>query len=121
MAESYRGKGLALYEKKEYEDAAEMLIRSVDKGAEATPQVCNIIALCLMEEQQYEQSLDWFKEGIASGDASDELIRQIRYQAIICYEKTAQWEEAKKSAKSYMTDYPDDDKMAREYKFLESR
>ena len=121
VAESYRGKGLALYEQKQYKDAGELLIKSVDKGAEPTAQICNLIALCFMEQEKYEQSIEWFREGLSSSDASDDLVKQMRYQTVICYEKTAQWDEAKESAKSYLSDYPEDDKMAREYKFLETR
>ena len=47
--------------------------------------------------------------------------KQMRYQTVICYEKTAQWEQAKECAQEYIADYPEDDKMDREYKFLESR
>ena len=121
VAECYRGKGIALYEQKQYKEAGELLIKSVDKGAEPTAQICNLIALCFMEQKEYEQSIDWFREGLSSSDVSDDLVKQMRYQTIICYEKTAQWDEAKESAKAYLSDYPEDDKMAREYKFLETR
>ena len=121
VAESHRGKGLAYYEQKKYKEAAEELITSVDKGAEPTAQVCSLIVNCLMQQEQYEESLEWLQKGLEAEGLSYEMKKQMRYQTIICYEKTAQWEQAKECAQEYIADYPEDDKMDREYKFLESR
>lgn len=121
VAESYRGKGMALYEQEKYKEAAEALITSIDKGAKQTGQVCNLIALSYMKQDEYKEAAEWFDKGIKDKNTSGELNRQMRSQQILCYEKSGQWEEAKESAQSYLSDYPEDEKMTREYMFLQTR
>ena len=121
VSESYRGKGVALYELKQYPEAAEALQASLDEGGEADGQICNLIALSLINQEKYEESIPWLEQGISDDKAAEDLIREMRYQLVFAYEKTAQWDLAKESAESYLDDYPDDDEMTRENQFLQTR
>ncbi len=121
IAESYRGKGIALFELGKYKEASEALIKSVDKGAAPNAQTSNMIAQSLIEQGDYAGSIEWLKDGLSHDDASSKLTRQMRYHLVVAYEKGAQWDLALENAQSYMADYPDDQDMKRELKFLETR
>ena len=121
VSESYRGKGAALFELGKYPEAEEALRTSLDEGGDADGQICNLIALSMIEQKKYEQSIEWLQKGIKDESASDELIQQMRYQLVLAYEKTADWVTAEETAEAYLSDYPEDDQMTREYQFLQNR
>ncbi len=121
IAESWRGKGMAYYEMKEYKKAVRSFKKALDEGGTADAQLCNLMAISLINQGKYKAALKWLQDGLSQTDASDELIMEMRYQQILCYEKTGQWDLAKENAESYTSDYPDDQKMKREYRFLQTR
>ncbi|WP_051671289.1 tetratricopeptide repeat protein [Oribacterium sp. P6A1] len=47
--------------------------------------------------------------------------RDLQYDKVVYYEKTAQWEEAYNEIKAYLNQYPDDEDAQREEKFLSTR
>ena len=121
VAECWRGKGMAYYEKKDYKKAAKCLRTALDEGGTEDAQICNLIALSLINQGKYKSSIKWLESGLTQSDASEELIQEMRYQLVLVYEKTGQWELARENAESYTSDYPDDQKMIREYRFLQTR
>ena len=45
----------------------------------------------------------------------------MKYNEIICYEKQADWENAKGKVTEYLDAYPDDETVQKEAEFLETR
>ncbi|MBQ4361912.1 MAG: tetratricopeptide repeat protein [Lachnospiraceae bacterium] len=121
VAECWRGKGMAYYEMKDYKKAVRCFKTALEEGGKIDAQFCNLVALSYINQKKYKPALRWLQEGLAQTDASDELIMEMRYQQVLCYEKTAQWDLARENAESYTSDYPDDQKMIREYRFLQTR
>lgn len=134
-AEAYRALGMAYYEKKDYQNVQESLQKALDLGGERSAEIYNIIAVSAMQQEEYESALKAFEEGISYASSSDavnapeskkgvdytELIQEMRYNQIICYEKLLDWENAKNTASDYIADYPNDDKVQREIEFLRTR
>ena len=135
-AEGYRGLGMAYYESGEYEKALESFQKAVDLGAEETVQLYHLMSVCGMQawtdgeadEAAYTSVLEYIRTGLAlaetgSGeDAPDEdMIREMKYNEIICCEKLADWESARQKAEEYLSEYPDDEAVQKEAEFLKTR
>lgn len=126
-AEAYRGLGMAYYEMEDYGSALEAFQTALDKGAEQTVQIYNLMGICAMNVSDYESALEHFQSGLAladtaSGSETDtDLIREMRYNEIICYERIADWESAKQKAAEYLEEYPGDEAVEKEAEFLETR
>ena len=81
-----------------------------------------------MQEQNYEKALEYFQAGLElaetqSGEDSADagMIQEMEYNEIICYEQTADWENAKQKITEYTEKYPDDENAKKEAEFLETR
>lgn len=134
-AEGYRGLALTYYEQKEYGAALDAFQKAVDGGAVQTTQIYNLMGVCAMQTEDYEAALEYIQAGLAlsetdaSGEEenaenekdSAEMIREMRYNEVVCYEKLADWENAKQKASEYLTEYPEDTAMEKEAEFLETR
>lgn len=131
-AEGYRGLGMAYYESGEYGKALEAFQQAVDLGAAETVQLYHLMASCRIQtwedEEDYTAVLEYIQAGLAlaetddSGEAPDEeMIREMKYNEIICYEKLADWENARQKAEEYLSEYPDDEAVQKEAEFLKTR
>lgn len=121
MAESYLGMGLSYYELGEYADAAKCFAYAIQKGENKSGVVYNLLSISYIALEEYESALENITLGIAQDDITDELKQQLRHNEVLCMEKTGDWEGAKAKATSYLQSYPEDESMAREIKFLETR
>ena len=78
-----------------------------------------------MKLQQYQDALDSFGQALLLSEmnAEDhgELIRELRFNEIVCYEKLSDWRTAKIKEDEYLTLYPDDEVMQKESLFLKTR
>ena len=135
-AEGYRGLGMAYYESGEYGNALEAFQEAVDLGTEETVQLYHLMSVCGMQawtdaeedEAAYTSVLEYIQTGLAlaengsGGDAPDaDMIREMKYNEIICYEKLADWENARQKADEYLSEYPDDEAVQKEAEFLKTR
>ena len=131
-AEGYRGLGMVYYESGEYGKALEAFQQAVDLGAGETVQLYHLMAACGMQtwedEEDYRTVLGYIQTGLTlaetddSGEAPDEdMIREMKYNEIICYENLADWENAHQKAEDYLSEYPDDQAVQKEAEFLETR
>ena len=86
-------------------------------------------ALC---KEDYAKALEYIQEGIAlaeekQGNKKQEdkkqetLLQEMKYNEIICLEKTADWEMAKEKMSEYQAAYPEDESVAKEAEFLQTR
>ena len=112
----------------DYTSALDAFQKAVDNGAEQTVQLYNLMGICGMRTGDYEGALESIRAGLAlTGAASDEeaadgdMIREMKYNEIICYEQLADWENARQKAEQYLSEYPDDEAVQREMDFLKTR
>lgn len=135
VAEAYRGLGMAYYELKEYDKVLESMQKALDDGVQRTAELYNIMGVSAMQQEDYESALKYFDEGISYAQSKDavnaskskkevdysDLIQEMRYNQVVCYEKQENWEEAKNAANEYIADYPNDKDIEKEVEFLETR
>lgn len=131
-AEGYRGLGMAYYESGEYGKALEAFRQAVDLGAAETAQLYHLMASCGMQtwedEEDYMDVLGYIQTGLALAETDDDeeaseedMIREMKYNEVVCYEKLADWENARQKAEAYLSEYPNDEAMQKEEQFLETR
>ena len=77
------------------------------------------MAECLMQEEKYEEALNYVTKGLASEDIS--AMKQLMYKKVILNEKLTDYNKAYEAAVEYGKLYPEDGKMAREIVFLSTR
>lgn len=124
-AEARRGVGIVLYEQQKYEEAFAELKKVLELGGKETPAIYNLIGVCAMNLKDYDGAIEAFSEGIslpASEDQEEaELIREMSYNLVICYEKKKDWAGAREAAQAYADAYPQDKEMQKELEFLQTR
>ena len=82
-----------------------------------------------MKTEDYAKALEYFQSGIALAESKTDdetkadkpLLQEMEYNVIICYEKQADWENAKSAMEQYQTDFPEDDSVSKEAEFLQTR
>ena len=108
VADSYRGLGIA------FENA-------VSAGTKETGTICNMMAVCKMQTENYEDAISYYEKALDHSDCSDDMKQEIQFNVIVCYEKLEDWDNAKAKLEDYVTAYPDDEKAAKEAEFLKTR
>lgn len=132
VAEAYRGLGMVYYEQQDYEAARDAFSKVVDNEGDATPVLYNFIGVCALHLDDTQGALDAFQKGIVLAAQSDgkkdedtpdyaEVVREMKFNEIVCYEKQQDWENAKSKAEAYIIEYPDDMEMQKEAEFLRTR
>lgn len=126
-ADAYRGLGMAYYEQEDYSSALDAFQSALDKGGKQTVQIYNLMGICAMKNSEYGSALGYIQAGLAlaetasAADADAGMLREMRYNEIVCYEQTADWENAKQKISEYLADYPGDEDAEKEAEFLETR
>ena len=83
------------------------------------PEVYAKIASYQMDQGDYENALATLQDGIALEDSGS--LQELLGYEIAVYEQLGDFETAKLKMESYLENYPDDEKAAREYIFLKTR
>ena len=78
-----------------------------------------LYASSLIGAGRYEDALQACQNGLAVGDSTTEAA--LTFDMAVTNEYLGNWEDAYNIMKSYVEEYPDDDKGMKEYTFLESR
>lgn len=127
-AEGFCGLGMVYYETEDYQGALEAFQKAEEGGVQPDVQMYNLMGVCAMQTEQYGPALEYIRSGIALADAgtedeqpSGELIREMKFNEIICCERQADWESAKQKVAEYLEAYPDDEDAQREAEFLATR
>ncbi len=115
------GKGIACFELQEYETAIECFKAAAKEGTKEDAVFCDFLGACYIETEQYKEAIDVYKKALDDEKITDELKQETRYNLIVAYEKSGDWDAAKKEMKKYVKDYPDDTRVKREAEFLETR
>lgn len=121
IEDSYRGLGIAYYEQENYEKALEAFENAIKAGTEETGTLYNMMAVCKMQTESYENAISYYKKALTYSDCSDDMKQEINFNIIVCYEKLEDWDNAKAKLEEYVTAYPDDEKAAKEADFLKTR
>ena len=106
--------------------------RLFDNGTVKTAELCNLAGTSALCKEDYAKALEYIQEGIAlaeekQGNKKQEdkkqetLLQEMKYNEIICLEKTADWEMAKEKMSEYQAAYPEDESVAKEAEFLQTR
>lgn len=120
-AEAQRGLGIAKWELGDYEGALSAFESALENGGDKTAEIYNLMGNCCMQMEQAKQALNYYRLGLEEEDLSDELRQEMRFNEIAAYEMSGDMESAKSKLESYIQDYPDDEKAAKEAEFLETR
>ena len=83
VADSYRGLGIAYYEQEKYKDALAAFENAVSAGTKETGTICNMMAVCKMQTENYEDAISYY----VSSDVSEEVISAIgkeTYSKVLC-------------------------------------
>lgn len=127
-AAGYRGLGMVYYETEEYQKALEAFETAAESGIRPDVQMYNLMAVCAMQTEQYGPALEYIRSGLALADSasadeqpSEELIREMKFNEIVCCERQADWAGAKQKVTEYLEAYPDDEAAQKEAEFLATR
>ena len=127
-AEGYRGLGMAYYGLEDYGAAMEAFEQAVAQGAEQSVQLYHLMSVCAMQNENYEKARDYIQTGMGLAQTSDgkesvdaDMLREMRYNEIVCLEQQADWESAKQKVEEYLSEYPDDETVQKEAEFLKTR
>ena len=130
-AEAYRGLGMAYYEQEDYASAKDAFEKALAAGGEKNQVIYNLLGICGMKLNDYNYALEQFNQGISlsqnsgtsmeDAESFSEVLQEMRFNQIVCYEKLGDWENAKTKIAEYIQVYPDAADAQRAAKFLETR
>lgn len=120
IADAYRGIGIAKWELRDYEGARDSFQKALKNEAVPTATLYNFLGVCELQLNNHQKALSYFRIGMAA-ECSEELLREMRYNEIVCFEALGEWESAKAKLQEYVADYPDDERASKEAEFLETR
>lgn len=119
--DAYRGIGIAKWELGQYEAARNAFASALENDAEKTATIYNFLGNCEMQLENYRSALNYYNLGIACEDCSDEMLQEMKFNEIICYEQCGEWENARKKLEEYTAAWPEDERAAKEAEFLETQ
>lgn len=119
--ESYRALGFTYLEQEDYEKAFGHFEKALEGGTEKDDVLCQMMGLCLMKQEHYQEAIKVYTEGLALSKCSDTAYREMGRNRIIACERTGSWDEAKEYMTAYLERYPDDESVIREAEFLKTR
>lgn len=122
---------MAYYEQEDYASAKDAFEKALAAGGEKNQVIYNLLGICGMKLNDYNYALEQFNQGISlsqnsgtsmeDAESFSEVLQEMRFNQIVCYEKLGDWENAKTKIAEYIQVYPDDADAQREAKFLETR
>lgn len=86
---------------------------------QTSPQVYNQLGLCKMHMGEYEAALTAFQTAMEIEGC--EILQPLKMNEIVAYEYLQEYKKAAVLLDGYLDTYPDDEKAAREYIFLQTR
>lgn len=110
---------------KNYKEASSKFNEYISKTGDTSIQGTNVaqaynqLAGCYILLGDYENAESYINKGIALGTTSAR--RTLIKNRVILYEKTAQYKKARKAARQYLNEFPDDDGMKKELLFINTR
>ena len=99
--------------------AARTLYQNYLEEGEQPAAAYNGLALCDIQEKEYDSALENIRRGIECGD--QEVMRDLLYNEIVVFENQLDFETAKSKMQEFLEKYPGDQEAVRENTFLQSR
>lgn len=121
VGDAYRGIGIARWEQENYEGAREAFQMALEQKAQRTGTIYNFIGNCEMKLGNLVSAQNYFRLGLGVEGNSPELEQEMKFNTIVAYEQTGDWESAKARLSEYVAEYPQDGAAQKEYEFLQTR
>lgn len=121
LDEAYRGIAIANYELGNYEEAVVNFEKALENEAKETAAMYHLMASACMKYEDYENAMKYYDMVLGMEDCTDEVKKEILFNKIVIYEKSADWESAKEAVDTYLESYPDDERVIKEAEFLKTR
>lgn len=119
-ADAYRGMGMAKWEMQDVEGARDAFENALKNNAVQTATIYNFLGVCEQQLGNYRKALNYFRIGMEE-ECSEELMQEMRYNEIVCFEALEEWASAETKLQQYIADYPDDKRAVKEAEFFETR
>ena len=119
--DAYRGIGIAKWELQDYAGALEAFENAMDNGVTPTATLYNFLGTCELKLNDYKMAINYYRLGMVCEDCSEEMLQEMRFNEIVCFEALEDWENAKAKLAEYAADYPGDPIAAKEAEFFETR
>lgn len=98
---------------------AQQMFEAYIKDNEGSAAALYSLASLEIEAEKYESAISHIHQALESeGNANEQELRRM---LIVAYEKSGDFEQAKKAMEGYAEDYPDDEEAKRENEFLQTR
>ena len=98
---------------------ARAVYRNYISNDQTAARAYNGLALCDLEEKNYESALQNVQSGLEKAEEEDK--QGLLFNEIVCYENLHDWNTARAKAAEFITKYPADEAGLAEYEFLSSR
>lgn len=108
-----------IYEKAGDHNYAMILLEEYIANGNASAEGYLTVARHYLDAGAYQEALAMVQAGISLGDSG--VLKSLLQEEIVCYEKLADYANAKVKAEDYLDKYPEDTVMQKEYEFLKSR
>lgn len=121
LDDAYRGIGIAKWELEDYEGARSAFRIALNYDAELSASTFNLLGACEMQLGNYKMAINYYRLAMETGECTEEMTREMRFNEIVALEKIGDLENAKFKLQQYVADYPDDEQAAKEAEFFETR
>ena len=121
LDEANRGIGIAYFEQGNYTEAKASFEEALERGAEETASIYHLLGTCSMKSEDYISAVKYYDKALKLEDCTEEMKKEMLFNKIAAYEKSADWESAKEAVSKYLEVYPDDEKAIKEAEFLKTR
>lgn len=108
-----------LYETEGDHEHAMSLLAEYLKSGKATAEGCLVAGRTYFEDAGYEKALSAIQQGIALGESG--VLKNLLREEIACMERLGDFEGAKEKAAVYLSKFPEDEIVEKEYEFLKTR
>ncbi len=119
FTEAYFYLGEICMMEKNYEEALGYFENYTSNTVTVSPTVCNDIAVCYINAENYDSAWEWIQKGLAFSNSN--VVRELKRNEIACLEGKGELSQALGRLESYVAEYPDDEGAATEYAFLKER
>lgn len=103
----------------DYAGALENYKAYLDNNNFVNSAIYNQMSVCSMEVGDYDGALEYIEKGMLV--STPEQAKTLRHNEVAVYEKRQDYEGAYEKAAEFLKDYPDDERMKREFEFLDTR
>lgn len=118
-AESEYYLGMNAMSKKDYDGAESYFEAYLKSKGQFRALAYNQLAGCSIEKGAYAKASEYLDAGLQISDSANRAL--LWQNQILVFEREGAFQKAKKSAKEYLSIYPQDEKMKKELKFIKTR